>query len=272
MAIARLNIRMSRSGARLLPAALAAAGLLLMPMIAPHGDWGAAAYAKNGNSGGNGGHGGKGAGQSHGSSKQSAAVGAGKKARSVGPAASTVQAASLSPNELGKWNAAHANQAALNAHIANQNFNGTIGALAEYQLAAKAAAGEPLSEAEQSALEGLIGDQPSAATDAQLADALNANSVAGDPVFEVNDGIVSCTANCDGVNLADAQAIADAEAAQLNAAAEQTARDDLLAQSEQRIIDESNKPVAPDQTDAMLDQIAGELGVPRPSGETAVVQ
>ena len=46
----------------------------------------------------------------------------------------------LSPSQKGKWNAAHANQAALDAHVRNMNFNGTIGALAQFQLAAKAAA------------------------------------------------------------------------------------------------------------------------------------
>ncbi|MBS0563635.1 MAG: hypothetical protein JSR87_03885, partial [Proteobacteria bacterium] len=172
----------------------------------------------------------------------------------------------LSPSELGKWNAAKANQAAFDAHVRNMNFNGTIGALAQYGLAAKAAAGEPLSEAEQAAVDSLIGSE-AAPSDEDLANALNTGALAGDPVYSVENGTVSCTANCDTADLAAAQAKADAAADALAAADRQTALDGLLTRSEQRIVDESNKPVPEERADALLDHVAEQLGVSRPADD-----
>lgn len=240
-----------------------------------------AAYAKNGNGGGNGKGGGKGAG--NGSEKSAAkggnAKGASKKASKlkaakvakpakIAPAMATTETVEavepLRPNELGKWNAVNANQAALDAHIRNQNFNGTIGALSQYQVAAKAAAGEELTEDEQAAIDALLGDRaPVDVTDQELEDLLNGDTVAGDPEYSVDGGVVSCSANCDAADVPAAQAIADAAADQIAEDAEQAALDDLLSDSEARIVDESNKTLSPERTEDLLDQLASALGVTR---------
>lgn len=169
----------------------------------------------------------------------------------------------LHPSEKGKWNAAHANQAALDAHIRNQNFNGTIGALSQYQLAAKAAAGEELTESEQAALDTFVDFDAIEVSDQDLADFLNEGALVSDPVYSVEDGIVRCDANCDGVDLAGAQAAADAEAMNIQEAEEQMALDGFLSDSEARIVGESNKPLSPERTEDLLDELASELGVSR---------
>ena len=174
----------------------------------------------------------------------------------------------LAPNLKGRWNASNANQAALDAHIRNQNFNGTIGALAQMQLAAKAAAGETLNDAELAALESFIGSEEIAVDDSALADLLNADAVDTDPVYSVEDGVVSCTANCDNADVEAAQATADAEAERLQEEAQQAALGGFLEDSEARIVDESNKTLSPDQTETLLDGIAADLGVTRASATT----
>jgi hypothetical protein len=254
-----------------------------------------AAYAKgNGNGGGNGNSGGNGGGNGNGKGSQadskagknstkstarttkskkpliSAAAATKPKGKPVAltvteevPVEDVSLTESLRPNQKGKWNAANANQAALDAHIRNQNFNGTIGALAQYQLAAKAAAGETLSEDELAALEGFIGDASAEIDDAALAGYLNDGAVEGDPVYGVVDGVVSCTENCDGVDVTDAQAAADAEAERLQEEAQQAALDSFLDASETRIVDESNKALSPEDTETLLDELAATLGVVR---------
>lgn len=242
----------------------------------------------NGNGGGNGGDRGKGStnagkggqtsnkGGSKASSKgsqgkkQATTAAASKKQKQVKQAAiedlpveEVEVTQSLSPKQKGKWNAANANQAALDAHIRNQNFNGTIGALAQYQLAARAAAGETLSEAELAALEGFVGPDGGPVDDAALSDYLNAGATDIDPVFSVEDGVVGCVANCDGVDLDAAQAVADAEAERLAAETQQTALDDFLTASEARIVQDSNKPLSPADTERLLDELAAALGVVR---------
>lgn len=177
----------------------------------------------------------------------------------------------LSPGQKGKWNAAKANQAALDAHIRNQNFNGTIGALAQYQLAARAAAGETLSEAELAALGGFVGGPNAPVDDAALADHLNGGAIAGDPVYSVENGVVGCAANCDGADLAAAQAAADAEAERLQQEAQEASLDDFLAASEARIVADSNKKLSPGDTEQLLNELAAALGVVRAPAVEEVV-
>lgn len=257
---------------------LLATALIAAPGFAPFSFDGhdGAAFAKAGGSDKGGGKGGgkggsKGKGKSKkGSSKNSASK---KPAKNIAPAVTTTVAVetevetNLHPSQKGKWNAANANQKALDAHIKNQNFNGTIGALSQFQLAAKAAAGEELSETEQAALDHLIGGDAAAVSDADLEDYLNAGAIESDPVFSVDNGVVSCSANCDGVDTTQTQLDADAEAARLQDETQQAAYDDLLTDSEQRIVDESNRTLSPDLTEDLLDELAGQLGVTR----TAVV-
>ena len=185
------------------------------------------------------------------------------KKKAVAPVDATYEAP-LHPSKKGKWNAVKANQAALDAHIRNQNFNGTIGALSQYQLAAKAAAGAELTEAEAAALDSLLGGGGMVdLSDQDLADFLNADTVEGDPVYSVEDGVVSCSDNCDAADVEAAQALADAEAERLAEEAEQVALDDLLSASEARIVNESNKPLSPEGTEQLLDELASALGVTR---------
>lgn len=186
----------------------------------------------------------------------------------AGKSSTATEGAPLHPSEKGKWNAANANQAALDAHIRNQNFNGTIGALAQYQLAARAAAGEELTEAELAALEGFVPAPDPVRIDTDLAALLNEGATEGDPVYSVEGGVVSCMTNCDGVDLAAVQAIADAEAARLAEEAQQAALDDFLAASEARIVEESNKSLSPERTEDLLDELAATLGVTRAETES----
>ena len=171
------------------------------------------------------------------------------------PATEMAETDLLKPNQKGRWNAANANQKALDAHIRNGNFNGTVGSLALLQLAGLAASGEELTPEQQAALDDLIGDVSSESTDEELADLLNGDGSDDTlPQYEVTDGVATCVANCDGVDDADAnQQIADYvdEAA---SEAEQAALDDLLAQAEQNILDKSNK-----STDGIEDQLLNEL-------------
>lgn len=240
-----------------------------------------AAYAKGGNGGGKGGEKGGGKKNGHGKAKGGTA-GKSTKIKAPHKHSNTVTTTSLETDgiydtpleswEKGKWNASNANQAALDAHIRNQNFNGTIGALAQYQLASKAAAGGELSETEQAALDSFIGNGAVEISDQELADLMNAEAVEGDPVFSVEGGIVECTANCDGVDLAAAQDLADAEAADIQADADLAALDGFLSESEARIVDESNKTLSPDRTEDLLDELASDLGVTRPATEEDVVE
>ena len=267
-----------RRMSRLALACLLAAGLAVAPGFVPFagGDHDGAAFAKNGGGnggkgGGNGGGKGAGKGQGQGKSAKGKTKATGKPAATQASLALGIEpAVPLHPSELGKWNASHASQAALDAHIRNQNFNGTIGALAQFQLAAKAAAGEVLTDAEQAALDSFVGDGEAGISDQELADSLNNGAVDGDPVYSVDDGVVGCSANCDGVDLAAAQDAADAEAERLADEATQPALDDFLADSEARIVDESNKELSPERTEDLLDHLADQLGVTRATGQEEV--
>jgi hypothetical protein len=247
-----------------------AVALAAMPTLVPfHPDAGAT-LAKAGNGGGQGGgNGNRGGNGGNGHSSGKGKAGTKGSAKTHGASAATDvslttgTAESLHPRDLGKWNASNASQTALDAHIRNQNFNGPIGGLAQFQLAARAAAGAELTAEEQAALDSFLGDDTAAISDQALADALNAGALPGDPVYAVDGGVVSCTENCGSVDLAAAQAAVDAEAAQLADAAEQAALDDFLRASEARIVDESNKKLSPDLTEDLLNELAERLSVTR---------
>lgn len=285
-------------------ATVALAGVFAFaPSIVPvPGSMDGAAYAKNngnGKGGGGGGGGGKadrggGGGKDKGDrgarggskSKKSAkaektrgkpswAGGSKKNQTQLASADATDETGELHPSQKGRWNAANANQAALDAHMRNGNYNGTIGALTQYQLAAKAAEDyEGLSELEKSALDsfGIFEDVDIA--DEDLAGVLNEGAVEGDPEFEVIDGVVSCSANCpeDATELAElesnAQMAADGYVEMEQQAADEQAVDDFYTASEQRIIDMSNKPTDGIEEE-LLDDIAEDLGVTRPEPEEA---
>ncbi|MXU63924.1 hypothetical protein [Oceanomicrobium pacificus] len=249
--------------------ALLGAGLLCAPAaLAPvDGVAGSAAFAKDkddkaGNSGNKGSSGNRGAGKdkdrdNRGNGNRQARSSDGDEVRPP-----------LRPNEKGRWNASNASQKALDAHIRNQNFNGTIGALAQYQLAARAAAGEELSDAERDALGAFVMPRDSDLTDDDLAEAIN-DGGDGAPVFSVSSGTVSCVDNCpeDPVEKAALVAIAQAEVDALNAEREddflQADLDRFLLDSEQRIIDDSNKRLTPERNEDLLDGLADDLGVVR---------
>lgn len=189
-----------------------------------------------------------------------------------------IETVSLHPSQKGRWNAANANQAALDAHIRNGNFNGTIGALAQYQLAGKAASGAELTEAEQAALDNFVSIDEMTYDDADLAALLNGDGtddLDGDglndtlPTYEVVGGTATCVSLCDASgydpNTIDADAndaLSDYMDAQDQAAQEQ-AYSDFYSASEQRILDESNKSTDGIE-EALLDDIAGKLGFERP--------
>ena len=187
----------------------------------------------------------------------------------------TDDGSALRPNEKGKWNASNASVNALNAHIGNQNFNGTIGALAQYKLAATAASGEPLNAFEQRALNNLVTVAPLDISDMDKTDYLNSDAGEGDPVFDVVDGVVSCAQNCpedidnpDGSNdydtlVSDTQKALDEELQRLDQENQQSALDTFLQESENRIIDESNKTLSDERNEVLLDDIAMDLGITR---------
>lgn len=282
---------------RHLTGALACAALALTMTAAPIAlsipDMDGAAYAKNGNGngGGNGGKGGKGKSDDAKLKKGSKSKGtsttrrggidpvktirglfkkpaktkrsASKRQQSTTTTATveTEVVTALTPNQKGRWNAANANQNALDAHIRNQNFNGTIGALSYYQLAGKAASGAELTEDEQAALDSLLGDTGATIPDSELEDLLNSADPDA-PVWSVSGGTATCTANCDGVDVNAAnQDIADYVDEQ-DANAQDQAIDDLWADAQQRIIDESNKPTEGIE-DQLLDELANDLGFDR---------
>ncbi len=283
-----------------------AATFTLAPTFAPLGSMDAAAYAKGGNGGGNGGGKGNGgdkagkgkdksskATKSRGSSKAkrsgSGGLGASlkglfkkkdkkvtrkatkpRKAKTQAATASTDTGA-LKPNQKGKWNAANANQNALDAHIRNGNFNGTIGDLAYYQLAGLAASDSELTPDQQAALDALIGDVTTEITDDELAALVNgdgSDDLDGDgfndtlPNYEVADGIATCVSNCDGPIEQDANEVIADYVDEANAEAEAEARQNLLADAEQNIIDNSNKPTEGIE-DQLLDELAAALGFER---------
>jgi hypothetical protein len=159
----------------------------------------------------------------------------------------------LRPDQKGKWNAVKANQRALEVHIRNQKFNGTIGTLAQYQLAGKAASGETLTPDEQAAYDYLTGGSMAELTDEDLLERLNSDDDTA-PVYDIVDGAIECVDNCDGA-LSGEEAVAEATS--------QATAEDLLMASEQRIIDGSNKPTEGIE-EQLLDELADALGFMRP--------
>jgi hypothetical protein len=212
--------------------------------------------------------------------------GYGKKSESV-----TGDLASLHPSQKGRYNAKPA-QAAIDAHIRNQNFNGTVGLMSQYELALKAQSGDPLNEYDVAALESFGINLGDTMTDAQIAEALNKDYGVADATFSY-DGT---TLTCEGDGCPDNLSAYDAEAAEMksksdaNALANDTALGDFLDVSEQRLIDNANKPLgdisapeveseaiaegetveeAPesgfnDLQERLLDDIASTLGYERP--------
>ncbi len=175
----------------------------------------------------------------------------------------------LHPSEKGRWNASNANQRALDAHIRNQNFNGTIGALSQYQLAAKAANGDPLNQYERDALEGFVDTSTPEVPDRAVTRFLNQNSEENGFVFRVDDGVVSCARGCptDEEELAAleqrAQNAADKYVSRKEDAIEQKRLNVFLRQSERRIVNDSNKDLTPRRNQDLLDELADDLGVVR---------
>ncbi|WP_316015905.1 hypothetical protein [Roseobacter sp. HKCCA0434] len=174
----------------------------------------------------------------------------------------------LRPNQLGRLNASNANQAAIDAHIRNGNFNGTVGALAQYQLASRYAAGEELSEIEQQRVDELLaangietsdGTDVTVDIDASLTAANEISTESGmDAVYGVDGATVTCTgADCSDTTIAALQSEVDAQVGDVVVT---DGTGDLLAASEERILD-----AAPDRNlgDRILDTVAGALGIDR---------
>ncbi|MDE0589531.1 hypothetical protein OU789_06310 [Halocynthiibacter sp. C4] len=179
------------------------------------------------------------------------------------------EAAPLHPREKGRWNASNANQKALDAHIRNGNFNGTVGTLAQYQLAAKAANGDELNEYEQRALDEFITKTEPEVTDADIEDFLNDSENNEAPIFTSENGVVMCSDNCpeDEQELLalneSAQKLVDEEIAKRDTEFTQAQLDQFLQDSEDRITYSSNKTLTPERNDNLLDEIADDLGVVR---------
>lgn len=180
----------------------------------------------------------------------------------------------LHPSKKGRWNASNANQAALDAHIRNGNFNGTIGALSQYQLAAKAAEDyDSLTDIEKAALGNIVTFEEVAIEDMDLEAFLNDGAAESDPTFTVVDGVVTCDTGCpeDAEALAalesDAKEALDIYVDMEQELANQEALDGFFDASEQRIIDESNKTLTDEHNEILLDGIAADLGVSRPEAE-----
>lgn len=272
-----------KTSAKRLPALLAcgvlATALAFAPGVSPFAaaGWDGAAHAKSDKAGGNG----KGNGGNNG--KSNASNGKSAAAKSKANKVASTDATGLAPNQKGKWNAMNANQAALDAHIANGNANGTIGALAQVQLAAKIAGGATPTDAELAFMEAAGYVAPDATTPQEIQDALNLDTdPAADPQFGVDEnGVVSCTSGCDAMDeetlantLAEKQAEADAIAQDLEAAALEDSYADFLDASRQRIIEESNKALSDEQQEMLFDEMGARWGLdlmPEPE-ETAMAE
>ena len=168
-------------------------------------------------------------------------------------------------SQLGRLNAANASQAALDAHVRNGNFTGTIGALAQYQLVSRHAAGEDLTEAEQQRIEDLLAAAGGGALENELdidisASLDAANQVSAeqgfDALYTLDGATVVCAgSDCQETAIAALQSEVDA---QLPDGSPSTGA--LLAASEARILDSARDP-APG--DAILDVVARALGFDR---------
>jgi hypothetical protein len=217
----------------------------------------------NGNGGGNGG--GNNNGNGHGGTKSSDARDGGSRHGNDDHVSRP-----LRPNEKGRWNASNANQRALDAHIRNGNFNGTIGALSQYQLAGKAANGEHLSDDERRALETFVDTSTPEIPDSDVEDFLNQNSDETGLTFMSDDGVVSCVGDgcptdpeeLDVLNKR-AQNAADGYVDDQQEEEIQARLDGFLDRSEQRIVDDSNKSLSPDRNEDLLDELADDLGIMR---------
>lgn len=168
----------------------------------------------------------------------------------------------LRPDQKGRWNAVNANQRARDVHIMNEKWNGTVGTLALYQLAGKAASGAELNDYEQTALDNLLGDYSPEIGDGELADLLNDADDPDAPVWEVVGGTATCVANCDEAD-ADAanQTLADYLDEQ-QGDAKSGAIQTLWEDAQQRIIDGA-KPSSEDIHEQLLDELAHDLGFER---------
>ena len=291
--------RTLKIGSTALSAVALAVAFTAAPAVVGYGPLDAAAHAKGGNGKGGGNGGGKGANKSA-SAKSKAGGGNGatkrrnggnldraigrllgtekqksrttRTARGGKAATATVEEVEvvsteepispLSPDQKGKWNAANANQRALDVHIEKEKYNGTIGALAYYQLAGKAASGEELNEYEQRALDNLLAGYDGDLTDGELEDLLNTGED-GAPIWEVVDGAASCVDNCDTAD----QDAANQQIADLN---NDAAVQELWSDAQQRIIDDSNKPTEGIE-DQLLDELATQLGFERYDPEEDVI-
>ena len=175
----------------------------------------------------------------------------------------------LHPSEKGRWNASNANQRALDAHIRNQNFNGTIGALSQYQLAAKAANGDELNSYERAALEEFVDTSTPEVSDQRISRFLNQNSGDTGYVFDVNNGVVTCESGCpsdpDELEALErrAQNAADQYVEETEDQIEQRRLNAFLLESERRIIEDSNKDLTRERNQDLLDELADDLDVVR---------
>ncbi|QPH55477.1 hypothetical protein [Pontivivens ytuae] len=168
----------------------------------------------------------------------------------------------LHPRDLGRWNASNANQAALDAHVRNGNFNGTVGALAQYQLVSRYAAGEDLSAIEQQRVDELLSGGSRRARQVDIDDDLRRTNelsrAAGlDATYRLEGTTVTCTGTgCDDVAIELLQAEVNGQLPDdpaMNA-------DELLHLSEQRIVDGGPRETP---GEALLDTVANALGVVR---------
>lgn len=202
--------------------------------------------------------------------------------RTAPKTAAAEQFGDVHPSLLGKWNAVNASPNAYQAKYRNGNYNGPVGALAQLSLAGKAAevGYEGLSDVEKAALDDFGILQDVTVEDADLATVLNGEIVDENmPVYEVQDGMVTCI-NCSDLGLdpettamleGEAQTTLDGYVSEEQAAADSAAIEDFFRDSEQRILDESNKSYDEEAEDLVLDHLADELGIERleaPEAET----
>ncbi|MCV2869005.1 hypothetical protein OEW28_10235 [Defluviimonas sp. WL0002] len=266
--------------AALLSCCALAVVLAAAPSFVPFaGDgWDGAAHAKSDNAGGNGGNNGNGGNKGNSGNKGNNGKSASSKGKAAAVASVETETATLPAYKKGKWNAMNANPQALAAHVANGNFNGTIGALAQANLAAKAASGAELTPEEMAALAGFVDTSDIMADPEAVAAALNEGTDPGvDPQWGVDEnGVVSCNANCDGIEqstIDEKQAEADGIAEDLEAEAIEAAYDQFLEDSKQRIINESNKALSEAEQEQLFDEMGDKWGLDlTPEEEAAAVE
>lgn len=250
-----------KQGSRL-TALLSCCALALVLTAAPGfgpfaGDgWDGAALAKSENGGGNG-NGGNGGNNGKGGEKGNKGKSSSAKGKSAKAAAT--EDGTLTPSQKGKWNAMNASPQALAAHIANGNFNGTVGALAQLNLAAKAASGAALSAEEMAALEGMVNTDGIEISDEDVVDALNeaATKAGVDASWSVTEEGIGCEGDgCPGDD--EVEGTIDGARSGLEL---QEAYDQFLDDSKARIAAESNKPLSADELEQLFDEMGDRWGV-----------